>query len=71
MKTYFQLIELAGRMPKGEHVFGKKTKGFSIMVHKDQDRYVTYVDGDRLDDYETQKEAEKAGLEFVTQYKKG
>jgi hypothetical protein len=41
------------------------------MVHKDQDRYVTYVDGDRLDDYETQKEAEKAGLEFVTQYKKG
>jgi glycine cleavage system protein P-like pyridoxal-binding family len=57
-------------MPKGKHVFDKKIKGVSVMVHKDQGRYVTYVDGDRLDAYSSQKEAEKAGLEFVKVYKK-
>jgi hypothetical protein len=39
------------------------------VVHKDQNRFVTYVDGDRLDAYRSQKEAEKAGLEFIKQYK--
>jgi glycine cleavage system protein P-like pyridoxal-binding family len=70
MKTFFQIRELTGRMPKGKHVFDKKIKGVTVMVHKDQGRYVTYVDGDRLDAYRTQKEAEKAGLEFVKVVKK-
>jgi hypothetical protein len=39
------------------------------MVHADKGKYITYVDGEALDSYRSQKEAEKAGLEFVKQYK--
>lgn len=69
MKDFSQLRELAGRKPKGRKVYDKKLKGISVVVHKDQNRFVTYVDGDRLDAYRSQKEAEKAGLEFIKQYK--
>lgn len=70
MKSFNQLRELTGRMPKGKHVFSKKLKGIEVMVHMDMGKYVTYVDGDRLDSYKTQKEAEKAGLEFIKVFKK-
>jgi predicted transcriptional regulator len=56
-------------MPPGKHVFGKKIKGIEVMVHADKGKYITYVDGEALDSYRSQKEAEKAGLEFVKQYK--
>tara|TARA_B000000609_G_scaffold141149_1_gene119868 strand:+ start:3348 stop:3560 length:213 start_codon:yes stop_codon:yes gene_type:complete len=69
MKKFTQIRELTGRKPSGRKVFDKKVKGISILVHNDKGRYVTYVDGDRLDAYRSQKEAEKAGLEFVKQYK--
>ncbi len=69
MKTFSQIREFRGRAPKGKQVYDKKIKGIHIMVHKDQGKFVTYVDGDRLDVYRSQKEAEKAGLEFVKQYK--
>ena len=69
MKNFSQIRELTGRKPKGIKVYGKRIKNVSIMVHKDLGRYVTYVDGDRLDAYRSQKEAEKAGLEFIKQYK--
>lgn len=39
------------------------------MVHKEKNGFVTYIDGDRLDVYKSQKEAEKAGMEFMKQYK--
>ena len=70
MKRFSQIRELTGRKPAGINVFNKKIKGVSVMVYKDQGSYVTYVDGDRLDAYSSQKEAEKAGLEFVKVYKK-
>ena len=35
------------------------------MIHKDLGKFVAYVDGDRLDAYDSQKEAEKAATEFV------
>lgn len=69
MITFSQIREFRGRAPKGKQVYDKKIKGIHIMVHKDQGKFVTYVDGDRLDVYRSQKEAEKAGLEFVKQYK--
>jgi|TARA_Y100000389_G_C17451818_1_gene515395 hypothetical protein len=69
MKDFSQLRELAGRKPKGRKVYDKKVKGISVVVHSDQNKFVTYVDGDRLDAYRSQREAEKAGLEFIKQYK--
>jgi hypothetical protein len=67
MKRFSQLRE--AKMPPGKHVFGKKIKGIEVMVHADKGKYITYVDGEALDSYRSQKEAEKAGLEFVKQYK--
>ena len=70
MKQFSQLRELTGRMPKGQHVFDKKVNGIHIMIHKDLGKFVAYVDGDRLDAYNSQKEAEKAATEFVKVLKK-
>lgn len=60
---------LRKKMPPGEHVFDKRVDGFQVMVHKDKGKFVAYVDGDKLDVYKTQKEAEKAATLFVKQFK--
>jgi len=39
------------------------------MIHKEKNGFVVYIDGDRLDDYKSQKEAEKMAKEFVKQYR--
>ena len=50
-------------------VFNKKISRIPVMVHKERNGFVAYVDGDRLDVYRSQREAEKAAKEFVKQYK--
>lgn len=62
--------ELRKKMPPGEHVFDKKINGVHIMVHKDKGKFIAYVDGDMLDSYKSQKEAQKAATLFVKQYGK-
>jgi len=52
-------------MPKGDHVFSKKVKSHTVMVHKDTKGFTTYIDGDKLDTYRSQKEAEKMGVAFA------
>jgi len=69
MKTFTELRELTGRKPEGQMVFNKTIKGIKTMVHKERNGFVSYIDGDRLDVYKTQKEAEKAIAEFMKQYK--
>lgn len=69
MKDFSQLREFRGRKPKGRPVFSKRLQKVSVAVHKEMGKFVTYVDGDRLDAYNSQKEAEKAGMEFVKQFK--
>ena len=69
MKTFLDLRELAGRRPEGKNVFNKKIKGVKVMIHKERNGFVAYIDGDRLDVYKSQKEAEKAASEFMKQYK--
>ena len=53
------------RMPAGKHVFDKKVKRHSVMIHKDNKGFTVYIDGDKLDTFRNQKEAEKAGVEFA------
>lgn len=67
MKSFSEIRE--AKMPKGQHVFGKKVKGISVMVHKDGSKFVAYVDNEKLDTFRDQKSAEAAALEFVKQYK--
>lgn len=67
MKTFTELRELTGRKPEGKIVFDKKIQRVSVKIHKERNGFVTYVDGDRLDVYKSQKEAEKAATEFIKQ----
>ena len=69
MRTFLQLRESAGRKPEGKMVFNKRVKGVKAMIHKERNGFVAYIDGDRLDVYRTQREAEKAISEFMKQYK--
>ena len=69
MKTFNNLRELTGRKPQGQLVVNKKQGRIQIQVYKERNGFVTYVDGDRLDRYKNAKEAEKAGMEFIKQYK--
>jgi len=52
-------------MPAGEHVFQKKVSKHTVMVHKDNKGFSVYIDGDKLDTYRSQKEAEKMGVMFA------
>jgi len=69
MKTFLQLRELAGRKPIGKVVFDKKINRIPVKVNNEKNKFVVYIDGDRLDAYNSQREAEKAALEFMKQYK--
>ena len=40
-----------------------------VMIHKEKSGFVVYIDGDRLDAYKTQREAEKMAKQFVKTYK--
>ena len=40
-----------------------------VKIHKERNGFVTYIDGDRLDVYRSQPEAEKAAKAFVKQFK--
>lgn len=67
--TYTQLKEKLGRHPSGQMVFNKKIDNVPVMIHQEKAGFVVYIDGDRLDAYKTQREAEKMAKEFVKQYK--
>jgi hypothetical protein len=47
----------------------KKIGKYHLMIHKDKGVFVVYIDGEKLDSYKSQKEAEKMGSEFIKQYK--
>jgi hypothetical protein len=70
MKTFNELRELTGRKPEGQLLVNKKHGRIQIQVYKERNGFVTYVDGDRLDQYRSKQEAEKAAKEFIKAYKK-
>ena len=52
MKTFLQIREKRiSKMPPGEHVFDTKVKGIEVMVHKEKNKFVTYVDMEKLDTF--------------------
>jgi len=70
MKTFRQIRELTGRKPEGQVVVNKKIGRIQIMVYKERNGFVAYVDGDRLDVYKSKAQAEKAATEFLKVLKK-
>ena len=63
MKSFKNIREK--KMPSGDHVFQKKVNKHTVMIHKDNKGFSVYIDGDKLDTYRSQKEAEKMGLTFA------
>ena len=47
MKTFGQIRELTGRKPEGQLMVNKKIGRIQIMVYKERNGFVAYVDGDR------------------------
>ena len=64
MKTFKSIREKKKMLP-GDHVFSKKINKHTVMVHKDKKGFTTYIDGDKLDSYRSQKEAENMGVAFA------
>jgi len=64
MKPFKQL-----RNKKNNFVLNKKINGITIAVEKDKNKFAAIVDGDKLDTYNTQREAEQAATQFVKQFK--
>jgi len=64
MKSFKQIRE-SKKMPAGEHVYSKKVNKHTVMVHKDKKGFAVYIDGEKLDTYKSQKEAEKMGTSFA------
>lgn len=69
MKKFVQIRELTGRAPSGDVVFDKRLDRVPVKIMKEKNKFVVYIDNDRLDAYTTQSEAEKMAKEFVKQYK--
>ena len=53
MKSFLQLRELTGRKPEGQLVVNKKLGRIQVMIYKERNGFVAYIDGDRLDIYKT------------------
>lgn len=55
--------------PKGKMVSSKKFNRVKVDIYKDNNSFVAYVDGDKLDSYRNQKQAEKMAAEIVKELK--
>jgi len=63
MKTYQQIRET--KSPKGEVIFDKKIQKVPVKIVKDKKGFTAYVDGDMLDTFRNQKEAQKAAETII------
>lgn len=64
MKSFAQLRE-AKKEPKGDKVFSKKVGKVKVTVYQEGKGFCAYIDGDKLDTYRSQKEAERMAVEFA------
>ena len=64
MKSFLQIREATS---KGKVVFKKKINRVDVVITKDTGRlpFVVYIDGDKLDAFKNQKDAEKSATETI------
>jgi len=62
MKTFKELREASS---KGKSVFKQKMNKITVEIMKDSKGFTAYVDGDKLDTFRSQSEAEKAAKTVV------
>jgi|TARA_A100001388_G_scaffold267063_1_gene240794 hypothetical protein len=64
MKSFLQIREATS---KGKVVFKKKINRIDVVITKETGRlpFVVYIDGDKLDAFKNQKDAEKSATETI------
>ena len=64
MKSFLQIREATS---KGKVVFKKKINRIDVVITKETGRlpFVAYIDGDKLDAFNIQKDAEKSAMETI------
>lgn len=62
MKTFAQLRE---KKESKEVLFSKRVNRATVTVKQDKKGFAAFIDGDKLDTFKTQKEAESAGIAFA------
>ena len=64
MKSLLQIREATS---KGKVVFKKKINRVDVVITKETGRlpFVVYIDGDKLDAFKNQKDAEKSAMETI------
>ena len=67
MKTFQEIREAA--KPKGDVVFDKKIDRVPVKITKTSKGFVLHVDGDLLDTFKSQKEAEKTAQTVIKELK--
>jgi translation elongation factor EF-G len=66
MKSFVQIREARKKgMPPGEHVYDSKVSGYNVMVHKEKNKFVAYIDMEKLDTYNSLNDAKKAAEQFI------
>ncbi len=66
MKSFVQIRESTKKgMPPGEHVYDAKVGKHKVMVHKEKNKYVAYIDMEKLDSYNSLNDAKKAAEQFI------
>lgn len=70
MKTFKQISEaVKAKNMSGDLVFSKNTNKVNVTVLRVKNKFVVYIDKDELDTFSSQKEAEKAGVQFAKELK--
>lgn len=67
MKTFAEIREAA--KPSAKVVFDKKILGVAVQIVSAMNKFTVIVDGDELDSYGSQAQAEKMAKSFVKQLK--
>jgi len=67
MKTFKELRQ--GKTPPGEQAHKEKFQGIDIVIHKQGNSFVAYVDGDKYDTFANKNQAIKASQRIIKQLK--
>ena len=67
MKTFQEIRE--AKKPKGKIVFNKKIDRVPVIITKGTKGFDVHIDGDFLDTFKSQKEAEKTATTVVKELK--
>ena len=65
MKTFHQIREAIKPKTKGKVVFNKKLDRVPVRVEQDAKGFHVYIDGDFLDTFKSQSEAEKTAKTVI------